>query len=192
LENIDKLSPVMMSRLFIYYNERSLEGTVKQDSGAQLRDGIKTLATNGVCPETDWPYIISKFKSKPNTKSYQDGLQHKITSYSRLTTSTDMKTCLASGFPFVFGFTVYQSFESTQVANTGIVPMPSKNEQVLGGHAVMACGFDDSKNWMIVRNSWGSSWGAAGYFFLPYSYISNTNLATDFWTIRKGNLMLNK
>jgi C1A family cysteine protease len=95
-----------------------------------------------------------------------------------------MKACLASGYPFIFGFTVYDSFESDAVAKTGIVPMPSKTELVLGGHAVMAVGYDDSKKWFIVRNSWGEDWGDKGYFYIPYDYLTNKNLASDFWTIK--------
>ena len=105
-------------------------------------------------------------------------------SYSRVTQSlTQMKGCLASGYPFVFGFTVYDSFESQQVANTGIVPMPASGESVVGGHAVMAVGYDDSQHRFIVRNSWGSSWGMQGYFTIPYAYLE-ANLSSDFWTIR--------
>ena len=95
-----------------------------------------------------------------------------------------MKGCLASGYPFVLGFTVYQSFESDTVAQTGHAPMPGPNEQTIGGHAVLAVGYDDSQNWFIIRNSWGTGWGMQGYFTLPYDYLTNDNLADDFWTIR--------
>ena len=95
-----------------------------------------------------------------------------------------MRSCLSDGCPFIFGFSVYESFESDAVAATGIVPMPGKTETCLGGHAVMAVGYDDSKQWIIVRNSWGPDWGDKGYFYLPYAYITNNNLADDFWTIR--------
>ena len=174
LENKDKIKPeINMSRLFIYYNERVLEGTVRSDSGASLRDGIKTLVSQGCCPETEWPYIISKFEIKPTITCYTDGAKHIVQSYYRISTLNDMKTCLASGFPFVFGFTVYESFESNQVAATGIVPMPAHNEQVLGGHAVMAVGYDDTTQRYLVKNSWGTSWGMKGYFTIPYTYLTN-------------------
>lgn len=173
------------SRLFIYYNERALEGTVKQDSGAQIRDGIKTLASQGVCFEVLWPYNITRFTQKPSSSCYSLAKPHKAMTYSRLITLNDMKSCLAAGFPFVFGFTVYESFESDAVAKTGIVPIPGQSESVLGGHAVMACGYDDKTQMVLVKNSWGTGWGQQGYFQLPYAYISNQNLATDMWTIRK-------
>ena len=92
-----------------------------------------------------------------------------------------MKGCLASGYPFVFGFTVYESFESDQVAQTGHVPMPQAGEQVVGGHAVLAVGYDDSNQWFIVRNSWGPNWGMQGYFTMPYLYLLDPNLSGDFW-----------
>ena len=173
------------SRLFIYYGERVIEGTVGTDSGAQIRDGIKVVANQGVPPETDWPYDIAKFAQKPPPKAFADALHDRAVSYSRLSQSlSQMKGCLASGYPFVFGFTVYDSFESQQVAQTGVVPMPAAGESVLGGHAVMAVGYDDSQQRFIVRNSWGANWGMKGYFTMPYAYLTERNLSSDFWTIR--------
>jgi C1A family cysteine protease len=175
------------SRLFIYYNERVIEHTVASDSGAQIRDGIKSVANQGVCPEDLWPYNIANFAERPPANCYQVALQNKVTLYQRLAQNIyQMKACLASGFPFVFGFTVYDSFESPDVAKTGIVPMPSSDESVLGGHAVVAVGYDDSQQSFIVRNSWGSGWGLQGYFMMPYAYLTQAHpvLASDFWTIR--------
>ncbi len=173
-----------LSRLFIYYNERALEGTVSQDSGAMIRDGIKTLARQGVCPEADWPYVISKFSVKPAPACYREALGHQITSYHRIVSLQEMRMCLAEGFPFVFGFTVYESFESKAVAKTGRLNLPKPTERSLGGHAVMAAGYDDATNRFLVRNSWGKDWGIAGYFTMPYDYLANRNLSDDFWTIR--------
>ncbi len=174
-----------LSRLFVYYNERVIEGTVSQDAGAMLRDGIKTLAKQGVCSEAKWPYVISKFSAKPTRGCYTDGAKHKISSYQRLSTVDDMRACLAAGFPFVFGFTVYDAFESAAVAKTGTLNMPKKSEKVLGGHAVCAVGYDDTAKRFTVRNSWGTSWGKLGYFTMPYDYLADRNLSDDFWTIRK-------
>jgi C1A family cysteine protease len=181
-----KLSDVFVpSRLYIYYNERSLEGTVASDSGAQIRDGIKTVASQGACHEQLWPYDITKFADRPPTNCYDDGAKNKAVTYQRVVSNpTQLKGCLASGYPFVFGFTVYESFESQQVASTGHAPMPASGEKVLGGHAVMAVGYDDASQWFLVRNSWGASWGMAGYFTLPYAYLTQRGLSSDFWTVR--------
>ena len=176
---------VDLSRLFIYYNERVIEGTTKEDSGAFLRDGIKSLAKQGVCPEVEWPYKISGFKEKPAAKCYRDAKKHQITSYHRITTVEEMRTCLADGYPFVFGFTVYDAFQSSQVAKTGVLDMPGPGERQQGGHAVMAVGYDNHQRRFIIRNSWDTDWGMKGYFTMPYHYLDpNQNLADDFWTIR--------
>jgi len=173
------------SRLFIYYNERVIEGTVGSDAGAQIRDGIKSVVKTGVCSEVTWPYRITKFKLKPTAKAYKEAALHQAVSYARIARSLSvMKACLASGFPFVFGFSVYESFESASVAKSGVLDMPAADEQLLGGHAVLCVGYDDASQRFIVRNSWGAAWGQAGYFTIPYAYLLNETLSDDFWTIR--------
>lgn len=179
------LTDFQPSRLFIYYNERVIEGTVAADAGAQIRDGIKSVASMGVCSETEWPYDIGKFAEKPGASCFADAAKHKVVLYQRLIQDLNtMKGCIASGYPFVFGFTVYQEFEGAEVAKSGIVPMPKTRERAIGGHAVMAVGYDDDSEQFTVRNSWGSTWGLDGYFKLPYAYASSHRLASDFWTIR--------
>jgi C1A family cysteine protease len=189
LEKKDGLSVVQMSRLFLYYNERVIENTVSQDSGAMLRDGIKALASQGCCGETKWPYEIEKFADCPSADCYADGSNHQIISYQRIDTLDQMRACLAKGFPFVFGFTVYESFETQTVAKTGVVPMPAPKERTVGGHAVLAVGYNDKEKRFLVRNSWGQAWGIKGYFTLPYDYASSRDLSDDFWTIRRGEQM---
>lgn len=183
LEIMSKQSFEDKSRLFIYYNERELEGHVNEDSGAMLRDGIKVCAKHGACDELIWPYKISRFATAPSIRAYEDGLNHKIVTYHRLQTIDEMRFCLSEGYPFVFGFAVYESFETQNVATTGVVTMPKKTERMLGGHAVMAAGYDDKAKRFLVRNSWGKDWGMDGYFTMPYKYLET--LADDFWTIRK-------
>jgi C1A family cysteine protease len=185
LERKDKVAFANVSRLFIYYNERVIEHTVHEDSGAMIRDGIKTLVKQGVCSESKWPYVVSKFEVKPSAACYKQARDHQVTAYARLQTLDEMRACLADGYPFVFGFSVFESFESKKVAQTGVVPMPKPNEKMLGGHAVLGVGYDDAQQRFLVRNSWGADWGMKGYFTMPYDYLKDRNLSDDFWTIRR-------
>lgn len=177
--------PFLPSRLFIYYNERVMEGTVEEDSGATLRDGIKSVATQGAPREGLWPYVVARFRRKPPPIAYTDGRKHKALLYQRVPRALEqMQGCLASGFPFAFGFSVYDSFESSAVAHTGMVPMPSAGETQLGGHAVLAVGYDAHDRRFIVRNSWGPAWGHDGYFTMPFDYLLDESLSDDFWTVK--------
>jgi C1A family cysteine protease len=189
LERKEKVSFVDFSRLFIYYNARAIEGTVNQDSGVMIRDAVKSLNKQGVCSEKRWAYVISRFKTKPGPACYTEGLKHQILSYHRIASLNEMKTCLADGFPFVFGFTVYDGFETEAVAKTGVLNMPKPSEGQQGGHAVLAVGYDDAKRRLTVRNSWGADWGMKGYFTMPYGYVESRDLSDDFWTIRRVELM---
>ena len=173
------------SRLFIYYNERVIENTITSDSGAQIRDGIKSIATQGDCPESEWPYKIEKFTDKPSVKCYKDAVKYTAVKYQRVPQILNqMKGCLASGYPFVFGFSVYSGFENEAVAETGELQMPTSKESLLGGHAVVAVGYDDKTKRFTVRNSWGENWGIKGHFTMPYAYLADSNLADDLWTLR--------
>ncbi|MFL6513418.1 MAG: C1 family peptidase [Chthoniobacterales bacterium] len=185
-----RLKPFTPSRLFIYYNERVMENTVGEDAGAMIRDGIKTVAKQGVCPEKLWPYDGTPFPpnphltKKPSPSCYKEALKHTAVQYQRVSRNlSQMKGCVASGYPFVVGFTVYESFESDEVARTGEMPMPSPRERVVGGHAVMAIGYDDNQSCFRMRNSWGTNWGMKGYFTMPYAYLLDENLSDDFWQI---------
>jgi C1A family cysteine protease len=181
------------SRLFIYYNERVIEHSVGQDNGAQIRDGVKVVAKLGVCPELvqpaapyDWPYDIQKFAARPPDACFTFANDNQTTSYRRIPqVLPQMRACLASGFPFVFGFTVYESFESAEVAKTGVVNLPGAAEKPVGGHAVLAVGYDDGAQRFVVRNSWGTQWGQRGYCTMPYAYLTDAQLASDFWTVRQ-------
>jgi len=178
----------MPSRLFIYHQELVLEGDCTGDNGASVKTGGKVVSQFGWPNEASYPYLIDlgSLLATPPPAIFTAASSNKALQYQSVAQNLqDMKTCLAAGYPFVFGFTVYQSFESDIVAQTGVVPMPGPKESVLGGHCVMAVGYDDPSARMIVRNSWGSDWGQAGYFTMPYAYITSASLAADLWTVRK-------
>lgn len=183
------------SRLFLYYNERVIEGTVLEDSGAELRDGLKALNSEGICPEAEgdgtnpdwlWPYSdgLIKFRLQPPAQCYKDAVLHKAIKYESVPLDANaMRQCLSEGFPVIIGINVYSSFESQQAASTGEIPMPdTSTEQLLGGHALLVVGYRADGSW-IVRNSWGASWGDHGYCYLPEAYLTNPNLASDFWCL---------
>ncbi len=172
------------SRMWIWYQERAMEGHVGQDVGAQVRDGAKVVATLGACPDTDWPYDPATFAQAPPQKDYSDALGDRVLTYSAPPQDLwSLKSVLAGGRPVVFGFTVYSEFESPQVAASGIVPMPNPTGQVVGGHAVVLVGYNDAVDRFRVRNSWGTTWGQAGYFEMPYLYVTSASLASDFWVL---------
>ena len=174
------------SRLYIYYNERWIEGTINQDSGAMIRDGFKSLNLYGFCNETLWPYVVARFKEKPSQPCYDDGAKRKTNYYARVNQDRNsLCSILTNNQPIVFGFSVYESFTTAQVRKTGYVPMPRSNERQLGGHAVLMVGYDNAKQCYIFRNSYGTSWGEKGYGYLPFSFVENRNLADDFWILKK-------
>ena len=186
-----------VSRLFIYYEERVLEGSVRYDAGAYIRDGIKVCYTKGAPLESLWPYATNKFATKPPTAAYTDALKRKVTGYQKCTNFAAVKNALAAGNPVVIGFNVYDSFEGAWgdiphgQTGSGMMPFPNvATEQLLGGHAVCIVGYDDTmpvagkaNGRFIVRNSWGTSWGDNGYFYMPYDVIKTTSMSSDFWLI---------
>ena len=178
------LPRVPPSRLFVYFNERAMEGTTSVDAGAMIRTGIKTVSAQGACPEPMWPYEPRQFAKRPDRRCYSEATHYRALAYRRVTqTLPELRGCLADGNPIVFGFSVYPSFETDEVAETGDAPMPGAKERVLGGHAVLAVGYDHTRQRFLVRNSWGEGWGMAGYFTLPYVYLTERGLSADFWTI---------
>lgn len=175
---------IFPSRLFLFYNSRALEHTQRADEGVYIRDAIKAVARHGDCPETLWPYVEHKYATRPPKKCYDSALKYKAIQYYRLHRNLDdMRACLASGYPFVFGFLAHEKFRDV-VKKSGRLEMPAKGEKVLGKHAVLAVGYNDSSRRLVVRNSWGPRFGLAGYFTMPYEYTAKEDLTADFWTIR--------
>jgi len=171
------------SRLFLYYNQRRIQNSIEYDSGASLRDGMYCINHQGVCSEDQWPYFTHEFAKKPFQSCYDNAKKHKVIRYLRLDQTTDqLMNCLAEGHPFVFGFSVYESFFSP--AKPGVIGVPKPSEQRVAGHAVIAVGYNDDDQTFTCRNSWGNSWGVDGYFTIPYKYVQDKQLSGDFWTIR--------
>jgi C1A family cysteine protease len=175
-----------LSRLEVYYHARVFIGTVDQDSGAMIRDGFKVLAQRGAAREKFWPYDIAKFAIEPPASLARSARYHRAIEYRAVQASfADMWATLAAGFPFAFGFDVYESFQGDALANgTDPVYNPRLGEAVLGGHAVTCVGYDPARSLWIIRNSWGKGWGEAGHFYVPRAWMPRN--AFDLWTITKA------
>lgn len=204
--NIVNPDDFMPSRLFHYYQERVIEGTVSEDSGATIADSVKAMNQYGLPPEAEWPYVEAKYASKPPAQAYTDALLRQALKYARVTrTVADFQACLTAGTPIMIGFSVYDSFESNATAANGVVTIPRTSESLLGGHAVLVVGYlsgmevadklkadgfsttnlNTSANYWVCRNSWSADWGHKGYFYMPQSYLMNSSLASDFWTLQQ-------
>jgi C1A family cysteine protease len=177
------------SPLFTYYTTRQIEGTIYEDAGAQVRDALKSTVQYGVVPEQNWPYEISHFADQPPIGVYEEAHKHLTLKYKRLSDGclVDILECLKEGYPFTFGAMIYESFESEEVAATGIVPIPDFNKETcLGGHCMLGVGWTkiEDQTYIIVQNSWSTNWGDKGFCYIPAVYITNASLVGDFWTIR--------
>lgn len=183
LRHRNKLKDFTGSRLFIYYNTRLREGNQDWDAGGTLRNSIKSVNSDGDCPETEWPYITDKFAQRPPPNCYEKAQFSKALQYQRIVSTYDMLSCLADGYPFVFGIAVYPNFP--QESDTGIIPMPEGESGGIG-HAMAAAGYFYQNNEVMVRtrNSWDIFWGEGGYGAIPLRYLGNRKLAGDFWSIR--------
>lgn len=174
------------SRLFIYYNERLIEGTVASDAGASIRDSVKSVVKYGAPKEADYTYSAKRFAAKPPPRAYTKAVQFEALTYASVPQSiSSLKTALAQNHPVIAGITVYDSFESADTAKTGDIPLPNPSEGVLGGHAILVVGYEDAAlgNMWICRNSWGAAWGDKGYFYLPQKYLTDPKLSSDFWVL---------
>lgn len=190
------------SRLFLYKTTRELLKSTG-DTGAFLRSTMEAMVLFGLPPEDYWPYVVANFDNEPSAFLYSFGQNYQALNYYRFDPAgtakpallNSIKTSLASGLPVMFGFTVYNSYTQASVANKGAIPYPVAGEKVVGGHAVVAIGYNDAlqiKNStagtkattgaLLIRNSWGTGWGDAGYGWLPYDYVLK-GLATDWWAL---------
>lgn len=172
------------SRLFVYYGARYIEGTVAQDAGANIRDGVKVVASLGAPSERSWPYKIDKFADRPPDSAFKAASSHTITKYERVSVNaTAFRTALAGGRPIVFGITLYDSFESAPLP-AGVVPDPGPGEAVLGGHCMAVVGYAtvNGKPYFRVRNSWGKGWADKGYCWISEAYLTGRSVS-DCWVL---------
>lgn len=191
------------SRLFLYKATRNLLHWTG-DTGAFLRSTMGALVLFGLPPEEYWPYVVADFEKEPTGFCYAFAQNYQAISYYRIdppgTSATvilnRIKTNLSGGLPSMFGFTVYNSY--TQASVSGKIPFPTAGEKIVGGHAIVAVGYDDNmtikntnagaaetRGALLIRNSWGTGWGLAGYGWLPYEYVLR-GLATDWWSLLKN------
>lgn len=180
-----KMPDFAPSRLFPYYNARVLEESASQDSGAVIRDILKGLNTYGFISEQEWPFQEEKIVNAPPLSIYTNALANRIKLYAMVDNHnlSAVKLALVHGFPLIFGMQVYSGFESEQTAKSGILVYPTAAERLLGGHAVLLCGYDEPTETFLVRNSWGEGWGQKGYFRMPYEYLTGY-FCSDFWMLR--------
>lgn len=184
-KQVKALPPGGFSALFHYYQERLMEHDILEDAGATMRTGMKALAKYGVCPDSDWPYIIETFANHPSRQAVHDAHLERGSTYQRVAQDLNtMRRILASDEVFVIGVSVFESFVAPIVDATGDIPMPNtKREKHLGGHAICIIGYDDVSRVFYFRNSWSDQWGNQGYGSIPYVYLTATDLAGDAWTI---------
>ena len=172
---------VSLSRIFQYGNTRDPRFS-NDDSGGSIRNAFKAANKYGICLEELWPYIVSKFNIMPPPKCFEDALNHQSIRYEKITMAVKQSIMEALFYsnPVVCGIPVYESFESDEVARTGIVPMPNKcKEQLLGYHAICMLDYDKDGVWCL--NSWGKYWGKGGTFHLPWDFV--LKYASDIWVL---------
>jgi C1A family cysteine protease len=182
---VNKNSNFQPSRLFFYYQERKIYGTVNSDSGADVVDGENYVQKNGICSEQSWPYNIQKYAVAPPANCYNEAKQHKIVNYLIISIDknllTNIKSYISQNKPVLIAIAVYDSFESEKASISGIIPMPNTTtETSLGGHEVCIVGYDDSRQMFTVLNSWGYNWGDKGFGYIPYNYLTNPELGLEF------------
>ena len=172
------------SRLAVYYNARALEGNTGRDIGCQIRNAIKGIALNGAYDEALWPYDPSKVLVAPDATAVASGVSTKglVGSYAQVTNLASLKAALLAGRPVAFGLRVPSTFVS-ETKYDGFLPYPVSGTSFIGQHSMVAVGFDDATGNVKVKNSFGPTWGAQGYLFMPYQWFNPMSYVSDAWTI---------
>ena len=176
---------VVLSPQCLYAEELIADGSFPQDAGSMPRTGCRVLTKQGCCEASLFPYVAGQITA-PTAEQAANALKYRTGAYHRIATLDDVLTCLAdpTPWPVPVAFTVYQSFESQEVADTGIMPIPQPGEQVLGGHEVLCVGYDLPKRLALIQNSWSSSWGQRGFFQMPFDVLSSSD--SDLWMVHTG------
>lgn len=189
---------ILPSRLYLYYYCRLFDfqqgdNRPNIDDGTTIQQGFRVLNKKGTCSELLYPYVVSRQGFQPPATLDRDASFNRVIQYAPVRQDINyMKNMLKLGYPFSFGILVYQSFLTNTVTRTGIVPMPTSGERILGGHALTAVGYDDTRQLIKFVNSWGRGWGERGYGYIPYAYLMNGSISGDFWTMYKVNLQIPK
>jgi Papain family cysteine protease len=172
---------VAISARYIYYAARQVGGTTKFDSGAEIGNGISALAKQGAVEESVWPYKPGEFAAKPPAAVSK--ATRWLIAQSRSVKGLDaIKTALAEDGPVVVGIEMYQEGMSSETAKTGVIPLPQKGSQLVGGHAIVLVAHDDRKKQFKFVNDWGSSWGDRGYGYISDQYIQAHS--SDAWSFK--------
>tara|TARA_B110000208_G_C11799546_1_gene441260 strand:- start:2051 stop:2863 length:813 start_codon:yes stop_codon:yes gene_type:complete len=181
------------SKLFLYFNQRLLKHTQEFDCGSSIRDGLSILDKIGICSEVVYPYDISLIYDKPSDEIYEEASHNKGIEYYKIKPIiTNIKTLLQDSIPIIFGFGIYSSFEN-QVSDNGFtIKIPQENEKFIGGSCGVCVGFNDEKQAFIIMNSKGVEWGDKGYFYMPYLYLTNNNLCSNFWIIKNNKTIISE
>lgn len=172
---------VSLSPMFLYYETRRLRERTDQDSGATITDTMKALAGAGIATETLWPYDTLVYDKKPTDQAYRSAKTWRTAGAVQLAGLPDIKKALYKNQVVAFGMILYHTFQD--VGADGMMPAHKPGDIFVGGHAVAAVGYDDKRQVLILRNSFGEAWGDHGYFYMPYSYITPENVM-DIWTIK--------
>lgn len=172
------------SQLFLYYNEREMINETNEDNGAYLSDGIYSLKSNGICDEKYWKYEISNLFIKPSKEAYEKAKEtYLIEAFNIKNDLSIIKNWLDNNEPIALAISIFSNFMASKSKLTGKIGMPSTNDKLIGGHAVIICGYNDYSRELILRNSWGTYWGDNGYFYLPYEYLKYCG---DLWIMTKS------
>lgn len=164
-----------LSRLFLYYQERLIDGDVSQDDGSTTRSCCQVICKTGICPEADWPYDVATFANPPQASDANDAAPYKAGAYHRVPDASTAISCLVSGYPVLLGVTLYESFEG--IESDGVMPMPGSGEQIVGGHEIVIRGYSSSRQAFLVQNSWSADWGWKGCLWMPEAYLDNQDLS---------------